>query len=156
MVIGIVGENCSGKSTLAAAVRAALGGEIVAGKDYLRMAKGEAEARALFRQKLKDAVSGSHVIYVISEAEQLALLPDGAVRILVSADLDTIKRRFRERMHGHLPEPVERMLEKKHGLFDGGAYDYRFDGASGDAASLCAELARRAQAGALAGGESNA
>lgn len=83
MVIGIVGENCSGKSTLAAAVRAALGGEIVTGKDYLRMVKGEAEARALFRQKLMDAVSGSHVIYVISEAEQLTLLPDGAVRILV-------------------------------------------------------------------------
>ena len=53
MVIGIIGENCSGKSTLAGRVRDAVGAEIVTGKDYLRMAKSEAEARKLFQKKLK-------------------------------------------------------------------------------------------------------
>ena len=67
MVIGIIGENCSGKSTLAESIQKALGGEIVTGKDYLRLAKSESEARMVFQKKLKDAVSGSNVIYVISE-----------------------------------------------------------------------------------------
>ncbi len=140
MVIGIIGENCSGKSTLAARIRDAVGAEIVTGKDYLRMARSEPEARRLFQEKLKSAVSGNNIIYVISEPDHLALLPEGAVRILVSADLDTIRERFKARMHGVLPPPVERMLEKKHGMFDSGAYDYRYDGAAGDAAALCEQL----------------
>lgn len=144
MVIGIIGENCAGKSTLAEVIKAALGAEIVAGRDYLRMAKSEGEARKLFREKLEAAVDGPHVIYVISELEQLTLLPDGAVRILVSADLDTIMERFRARLHGHLPESVARMLAQRHGSFDGGEYDYRYDGVAGDAASLCEALRLRA------------
>jgi hypothetical protein len=67
-------------------------------------------------------------------------LPKGAVRILVSADLDTIKARFRARMRGVLPAPVERMLESKHGIFDHCAYDYRFDGVTSDEAVLCERL----------------
>ena len=141
MVIGIIGENCSGKSTLAEAIRKDIHAEIVTGKDYLRMAKSESEAAALFRKKLADAVSGANIIYVISEPEQIKFLPDGAVRILVYADIETIKERFKARMHGNLPAPVAQMLERKHGIFDGGVYDYRFDGVNGDAAALCTELA---------------
>ena len=140
MVIGLIGENCSGKSTLAAHIRDVIGAEVVNGRDYLRMAKSEAEARRLFLEKLAGAVNGGNIIYVISEPDQLDLLPDGAVRILVSADLDTIKARFRARMCGFLPAPVERMLESKHGLFDKGFYDYRYDGVAGDAAALCEKL----------------
>ena len=143
MVIGIFGENCSGKSTLAEKIMETLGGEIVTGKDYLRLSKSESEARELFREKLKKATSDGSIIYVISEPEQLALLPEGAVRVLVSADLDTIKKRFRERMHGHLPAPVEGMLEKKHGIFDNEPHDYRFDGVNGDAAGLCEAIMER-------------
>ena len=142
MVIGLIGENCAGKSTLAARIRDAIGAEVVTGRDYLRMAKSEAEARRLFRKKLAGAVSGGNIIYVISEPDQLDLLPDGAVRILVSADLDTIKARFRARMRGFLPAPVERMLEGKHGMFDGGVYDFRYDGVHGVAAALCEQLRR--------------
>lgn len=144
MTIGIIGENCSGKSTLAEALIERLGGEIVTGKDYLRMARSEAQAAALFREKLKSAVTGPNVIYVISEKEHLAFLPEGAVRILVQADLDTVKERFRARMRGNLPPAVAMMLEKKHGTFDGGEYDYVYDGVSGNPAALCAELAARA------------
>ena len=147
MLIGIIGENCSGKSTLASQIRETLGAEVITGKDYLRMARSESEATALFRGKLRGAVSGSHVIYVIADPAEVALLPEGAVRILVRADLDTIKARFRERLHGNLPAPVAAMLERKHGVFDGGAYDYVFDGVKGDAALLCRALQNRASSG---------
>ena len=46
MVIGIIGESCAGKSTLAGELQKAFGGEVVTGKDYLRLAKSEAEAEA--------------------------------------------------------------------------------------------------------------
>ena len=145
MVIGIIGENCSGKSTLAEKIKETLGGEMITGKDYLRMAKSESEAVSLFREKLRKAVSGDGIIYVISDPEHVKLLPDGAIRILVTADLETIKKRFRTRMHGNLPAPVAGMLEKKHGMFDSGNYDYRFDGVNGDTAALCETLRKAAE-----------
>ncbi|MBP5733559.1 MAG: hypothetical protein J6W66_07040, partial [Lachnospiraceae bacterium] len=83
------------------------------------------------------------LIYVIAEPDQVKLLPEGAVKVLVSADLDTIKERFRARMHGNLPAPVAQMLEKKHGMFDGGTYDYRFDGVNGDPADLAEAIKAR-------------
>ena len=127
MVIGIIGENCSGKSTLANEIKEALGAEIITGKDYLRMAKTESEALALFKEKLDRAMLGDNVIYVISEPEHIDLLPDGAIKILVSADIDTIRERFKARMRGNLPAPVAQMLEKKHVMFDSGSYDYHYD-----------------------------
>ena len=77
----------------------------------------------MFQKKLAAAVSGENIIYVISEKEHLSLLPEGAVRILVTADLETIKTRFAQRMRGNLPAPVATMLEKKHGCFDAEPYD---------------------------------
>lgn len=143
MLIAIIGENCSGKSTLAEKIKNSIGAEIISGKDYLRMAKSESEATVLFKEKLSESVNGGNLIYVITQAEHLALLPDGAVKILVSADLETIKERFKTRMHGVLPPPVEKMLEAKHGSFEGGEYDYRYDGVNGDADALCEELKAR-------------
>ena len=143
MIVGIIGENCSGKSTLAEIIGTELGAEIISGNDYMRMAKSESEARKLFQEKLKDALSGNSIIYVVSEPDQLANLPDGAVRILVKADLETIKQRFRIRMHGNLPEPVERMLERKHGMFDKGIYDFCFDSTTDNASELCDALKKR-------------
>ena len=140
MLLCIIGENCSGKSTLADEIKKSIDAQVVTGKDYLRMAKSESEAVILFKEKLRNAVSGENIIYVISEPEHINLLPDGAIRILVSADIETIKERFKARMHGNLPAPVEQMLEKKHGMFDGGAYDYYFDGVNGNAAALCETL----------------
>ena len=143
MLIGIIGENCTGKSTLAELIKREMGAEVVAGKDYLRMAKSESDAEALFQEKLSQAVSGENLIYVISEPEQVRLLPAGAIRILVSADLETIKTRFRARLHGNLPAPVVRMLERKHGIFDEGNYAYRFESGNDNAAVLCAALRSR-------------
>ncbi|MDE7095672.1 MAG: hypothetical protein K2O23_04205 [Anaeroplasmataceae bacterium] len=118
MVIGIFGESCTGKSTLADKLKEILNAQVYTGKDYLRLEKNEAAARQSFQVKLKNAIHGENIIYVISEKEHLQLLPDGSIRILVTADLEAIKTRFAERMHGNLPAPVATMLERKHGCFD--------------------------------------
>ena len=136
MVIGIIGENCTGKTTLAVEIQKRIGGEIVTGKDYLRLAKSEAMAAALFKKKLKEALTGETILYVISEQDQLKFLPEGALRILVKASIETIKERFKARMQGNLPAPVEQMLERKHGMFDAGTYDHVFDSDSDDVAAF--------------------
>ena len=123
MVIGIFGESCTGKSTLAEKIAANFPCEVFSGKDWLRLAKNENIAKTMFRKKLASAVSGENIIYVISEKEHLDLLPEGAVRVLMTADLELIKSRFAQRMHGVLPTPVMIMLERKHGCFDGEAHD---------------------------------
>ena len=125
MVIGIFGESCTGKSTLAEKIAASMPCEIYTGKDYLRLAKNENIAKMMFQKKLNAAVTGENIIYVISEKEHLSLLPEGAVRILVTADLERIKSRFAQRMRGNLPAPVAAMLEKKHGCFDSEPHDIR-------------------------------
>ena len=38
MLIGIIGESCTGKSTLAERLKAQLNAEVYTGKDYLRLA----------------------------------------------------------------------------------------------------------------------
>ena len=123
MVIGIFGESCTGKSTLAEKIALNFPCEVFSGKDWLRLAKNENIAKTMFRKKLASAVSGENIIYVISEKEHLDLLPEGAVRVLMTADLELIKSRFAQRMHGVLPTPVMIMLERKHGCFDGEAHD---------------------------------
>ena len=98
MLVAIFGESCTGKSTLAGMLKERLGGEIWTGKDYLRLAKDEAGAKKLFTEKLREAVTGGPLIYVIAEKEHLSLLPEGAVRVLATAELKTIKERFAARM----------------------------------------------------------
>lgn len=145
MLIAIIGENCAGKSTLAKEIAAKNSAGIITGKDYLRMAKSPDEAARLFKQKLSDSVSGENLIYVISEKEHLAFLPEGAVNVLVTAELDTIKERFRARMRGNLPAPVETMLEKKHGMFDEGEYRLRFHSGRDDVQSAVDALVGSAE-----------
>lgn len=119
MLITIFGESCTGKSTLADALKERTGAQVYSGKDYLRLAKSEGEARALFQKQLKGAAEGTgDLIYVIAEPELLSLVPEGGVRVLVTAGLDEIKSRFAARMGGTLPSPVAAMLERKHGCFD--------------------------------------
>ena len=140
MLIAIFGESCTGKTTLADRINDTAHGKIYSGKDYLRLAKSEAEAVRLFRQQLSDAVQGDTIIYVTTEREHLALLPDGAVRILVTAELDTIKERFAARMHGNLPAPVATMLEKKHGCFDSEPHDFHVHNGCPDAEEICRNI----------------
>jgi len=85
-------------------------------------------------------VDSSNIIYIISEKEHLALLPDRAIKVLVTADIETIKERFRIRMHGNLPGPVEQMLERKHGMFDNGEYDLRVNTDRDNPEEICAGI----------------
>jgi len=157
MVVGIFGESCTGKSTIAEELSGRTNAKIYSGKDYLKLAKNENEAKAKFREMLNSSeAAGENVIYVIAEKEQLSLLPEKAVRVLTTADIDVIKKRFAKRMNGVLPAPVAAMLEKKHGLFDNEKYDLLVctssaetsgtNAASADAASENATSANAASA----------
>ena len=124
MVIALFGDSCTGKSTIAAALAPSLSAEIFSGKDYLKLAKSESMAEALFQKKLRGEET---ILYVISEKDQLALLPEGCVRVLVTAGLAPIQERFAARMHGNLPAPVAAMLERTYGRFETEAHDLRVD-----------------------------
>ena len=140
MVIGIIGESCTGKSTLADKLKILLNAESYAGKDYLRLAKSETIAKKIFQKKLDEATYGLHIIYVISEKEYLQLLPKQAIRVLVTAELDTIKERFAKRMHGNLPAPVASMLERKHGCFDSEIHDIHVKSGQSDLDEVCISI----------------
>ncbi|MEN6418695.1 MAG: hypothetical protein ABFC73_07210 [Clostridiaceae bacterium] len=129
MLVALIGESCVGKSTIAAELQKSLGGEVYSGKDYLRLAKSESEAKAAFTARLREraASKSDHAVYVISEQDQLALLPEACFRVVVTAGLETIKNRFASRMGGKLPPPVEAMLVKKHGMFDSASRDLFVD-----------------------------
>lgn len=142
MVIGIFGESCTGKSTLADKLRTQLDAQVYTGKDYLRLAKNEAIAAKLFEKRLHEAVDGAHAIYVIAQKDHLRFLPDGAVRVLVTADLELIQERFAKRMCGTLPPPVRQMLERNHGMFDGETHDYHIHN-SGGTEEVCARILSR-------------
>lgn len=140
MVIGIIGESCTGKSTLAEALAKHLKADIYSGKDYLRLAKSESDARNLFTKMLADAMNDSVIIYVISEKEHISLLPKGAIRVLVTAELETIKKRFAQRMGGNLPTPVAAMLERKHGCFDKEEHHIHVESGKKDIEEVCTEI----------------
>ena len=119
MLIAIFGENCTGKSTLANVLKQKLGAAVYTGKDYLRLARNEAEAQQRFRVLLRESVSApDSTIFIISEADHLDFLPAGCIRVLVTAPLDDIKSRFAARMNGVLPAAVASRLERSHGAFD--------------------------------------
>ena len=140
MVIAIFGESCTGKSTLAEVLAGQLSAKIYSGKDYLRLAKSQSQAEEAFKALLRESMTGEHIIYVISEPEHMKLLPEGAVRVSVTAPLSAIKERFARRMGGRLPAPVKQMLERKHGCFDGESYALRYDSSEDDAVSLCEKI----------------
>lgn len=118
MLIAIIGENCVGKTTLANIINEKLGATIFAGKDYLRLEKNPSAAAESFKATLKESLEGSNIIYLITEKEHIQFLPEGAFRIVLTAELEVIKERFKTRMRGNLPMPVEKMLEAKHGMYD--------------------------------------
>ncbi len=143
MVIAIFGESCTGKSTLADALREKLNAQVFTGKDYLRLHGSEQMAQRLFAKKLTEAVDGEHLIYVLTETELLKLIPPGAFRILVTEELDVIKERFAARMRGVLPPPVAAMLERRHGCFDNEPCDLHVHAGKPSAADVCELILNR-------------
>ena len=127
MLIALMGDSCTGKSTVAKLTAEKNGAVIFSGKDYLRMAKSESAAASIFKAKLSQAVTKENVIYIITEKEQLAFLPEGGIRVFVTAGLDTVKKRFAARMNGNLPAPVAAMLEKKYNKFETEVFDLKIN-----------------------------
>lgn len=128
MLVCIMGDSCTGKSTIAQELAKQTGATVMTGNDYLRLAKDEQRAEAAFKKQAADAcVSDHNLLYVITEKAQLSMIPDQALRILVIASLETIKERFTSRLGGNLPKPVELMLERKYGTFEQVRYDYKID-----------------------------
>ncbi len=93
----------------------------------MRLAKSEFQAKSLFKAMLERAVDGKNLIWIVAEKEQLALVPNGAIRILMTADLGIIKERFSKRIGKELPLPILAMLERKHGIFDKEQCDFHID-----------------------------
>lgn len=127
MLIAIIGENCVGKSTLANKINEKLNAIIYCGNDYLRLEKNPSSALEKFKTILNESVNGKNIIYIITEKEHLSLLPKGTFTIVLTAELEVIKQRFKERMKGYLPLLVERMLEAKHGMYDDLECDLKLD-----------------------------
>lgn len=121
MLYIFMGQSCTGKSTVANKLKELIDVEVFAGKDYLRLAKNENEAWRLFYDKLSNAAlnkdsSKEIVIYLITEKKQFNKISsiEDSYKVKFTASLDTIKSRFAQRMHGKLPQPVEKMLEKQY------------------------------------------
>lgn len=121
MLYIFMGQSCTGKSTVVNKIKEFMDIEVFSGKDYLRMAKNENEAWLLFYEKLSSAAlnkdsSKSTIIYLITEKEQLDRISaiEDSYKVKFTASLDTIKSRFAQRMHGKLPQPIEKMLEKQY------------------------------------------
>lgn len=128
MLLAIIGENCVGKSTLANKINEKFGAKIFSGKDYLRLEKNPSAAMETFKATLKASVNGDNIIYLITEKEHIQLLPEGTFIIVLTAELEAIKSRFKERMRGNLPMPVEKMLEARHGMYDDLDCNLKLDG----------------------------
>jgi len=121
MNILLFGESCTGKSTLASQLKEDLGMNVYTGKDYLRLSKNKDEARDKFKTLLND--ESENIIFIATEIDEVAMVPDRVMKVLLTASLDTIIERFSKRFRGHLPKPVEGMIKRKHGMFD----DYEHD-----------------------------
>jgi len=138
MVIGIFGASCTGKSSIAKEIANRTAAQVYTGKDYLRGARSEAEAKKQFIDMLSSNETGNdYIVYVITEKEHLAFLPQKAIRVYMTADIETIKTRFAKRMNGNLPPPVATMLEKMHALFDTETYDLKIDNTDRDISDIC-------------------
>ncbi len=136
MLIAIIGENCVGKSSLADFIKQKIDSKVYSGKDFLRLEKNESMARKKFQTTLQDAINGENVIYVITESEHLALLPENAKKIVVTASLESIKTRFAKRTGGVLPPVVQKMLESRHGCYDNLPCDLKVDGENCDVSAV--------------------
>ena len=118
MLIAIIGENCVGKNTLAKKICEKINAKIYSGNDYLRLEKSPTLALEKFKLMLLNAVNGENLIYLVTDKSHLGLIPTDAYKIVLTAELSTIEQRFKERMNGTLPPPVQSMLERKHGIYD--------------------------------------
>lgn len=141
MIIALIGESCTGKTTITKELEKKLSFEKFSGKDYLRMAKSPSEAENLFKRYLEEkSVQKEVVLYIISEIEELRFLPEKSLKVRCQAPLETIKERFSVRMHGNMPPQVAAMLEKKYGMFNETEADLSYDTTQKNVNEICDEI----------------
>jgi nicotinamide riboside kinase len=128
MLYCFMGASCTGKSSAAESAAKKTGAKVYTGKDYLKLAKNAADAQKVYKELLEQSVLGeANVIAVISETEDLALVPKGAFKVLFVTEPDIMKQRFSQRMNGHLPPAVETMLERKAAAWGGQSFDMKIE-----------------------------
>ena len=126
MNILIFGESSTGKSTLASKINEYKDMDIYTGKDYLRLSKNKNESKEQFINMLQD--QSNDIIFVATEKEEVEMVADSVIKILCQASLETKIKRFSVRFNGHMPKPVEDMMKRKDGMFNGFDYDLLIDG----------------------------
>lgn len=151
MLLLFIGPSCSGKSSTADEIRKATGASVFAGRDYLRLAKSETEARATFKIRLVEAAGHSQlsedsIIYVIGDARIAAELQlqniAGARWVKFTASTETLKTRFAARAGGHTPPGIEQMLERQRTQFEPPGTGLSFDTTAGrEPAEIAREIA---------------
>jgi len=120
MLLIFFGPSCSGKSTVATIIAARTKAELWAGKDYLRLARHEPEAKKLFTDMLRSA-SGKpdfalgSIIYVVTDLAQADFVIEGdtVTTVKFTASPEVLQGRFRKRAGGQLPPGVAEMLDRQ-------------------------------------------
>jgi hypothetical protein len=128
MLLCFMGVSCSGKSSAADSAAKKTDAKVFTGKDYLKLAKNSLDAQKAYKELLAKSVgTETNVIAVISEIEDLALIPAGAFKVLFVTEPNIMKQRFAQRMRGSLPPAVETMLERKAAAWNGQPYDMKVE-----------------------------
>ena len=146
MVIAIIGERCTGKSALAAAICEKVHARVFTGRDYLELADDPQTARHRFMELLSENTGEEQIfICIVTEHAQLALLPDDCFRVLCKSSLATVKARFSAMLESPLPQAISHMLMKQHGMFDGCRHHMTLDTEDADLSMLAVEILDLAQ-----------
>ena len=70
MVIGLFGESCTGKSSVAELLKKQLGAQFYSGKDYLRLVKNPPDAERSFAELLREHVDSDDLNIACRTFEQ--------------------------------------------------------------------------------------
>ena len=120
MLLLFFGPSCSGKSSVAQIISDKTNAKIWTGKNYLRLAKNEREARKIFKGKLEDAskayeLTEDSMVYIINDANKVKshiCRCQHLIKVKFTANLETLKQRFAARIKAPaLPPPMVNMLE---------------------------------------------
>jgi len=81
MVIGIFGASCTGKSSIANEIAKKTTAQVYTGKDYLRGARSEAEAKKQFIDMLSSNESGNDYISIIRWYDPMVIIADAIINV---------------------------------------------------------------------------
>lgn len=145
------GPSCSGKSTVAEMIHQETGVPVWVGKDYLRLAKNETEAREIFNTRLREAAQektlSPHVmIYVVPSLKSLnaAILESpGVTKVKLFADIQVLKERFYKRLQGLGNPPIDAMLQRQLKDIRDETGDMQFDTALVSPRDIAHEISSR-------------